>query len=237
MILLLLAAFAAHEGEVEKLFSAGKVLTALSVLIEQKRSRGEPVPEELEKRLAAAQEDFLAGRGGEFHRYRVKAGETLWEIGRRLHVTPEFLARINRIKDPRRLRAGRFIKVVEGPFSCRISLSQRKLRVYLGRALVREYDICVGTPETPTPTGWFRVREKVKNPRYDRGGEHYGPGDPRNPAGTRWIRLKGPIGIHGTNDPETIGKAASDGCIRLKNRDIEELFDLLVIGSTVEINP
>ena len=222
---------------VRRHLAAGRRLSAYSLLVEHYEEAGREVPAEVLRALREAQEEFLAGRGGEFELYRVRPGETLWSIGRRWRVTPEFLMRVNGIADARRLAAGRRIRVVRGPFRAVVSLKARRLRVYLGRALVREYPVAVGAPDSPTPTGRFAVRGKVRNPRYDRGKEHYAPGDPRNPAGSRWMRLAGSFGIHGTNEPRSVGKAVSDGCLRLRNAHVEELFDFLVTGSPVLVQP
>jgi lipoprotein-anchoring transpeptidase ErfK/SrfK len=73
------------------------------------------------------------------------------------------------------------------------------------------------------------------NPAYYHPGTVIAPGND-NPVGTRWIGLnKKGYGIHGTNEPWSIGKAASHGCIRLRNRDVEQLFTMLRVGDTVEI--
>ena len=76
---------------------------------------------------------------------------------------------------------------------------------------------------------------RVSNPTYYHPGSVI-PGGKNNPVGTRWLglNLKG-YGIHGTNAPASVGRAASHGCIRLRNRDVEQLFSMLHVGDTVEI--
>jgi len=97
------------------------------------------------------------------------------------------------------------------------------------------FDVAVGKPATPSPRGEFRVANRVQKPTYYRSGQVI-PDGPQNPVGTRWVGLsqKG-YGIHGTNAPASIGKAVSHGCIRMRNHDIEELFELLRAGDTVVI--
>ena len=66
------------------------------------------------------------------------------------------------------------------------------------------------------------------------------PGDPRNELGTRWIGFEptnGSYGIHGTIAPESIGKAVGNGCVRMLNEDVEELYDLVVAETPVEVIP
>ncbi len=114
------------------------------------------------------------------------------------------------------------------------SLSEHKLVVLDGDRVVKVYDTAVGKPSTPTPVGSFTVANKVSNPVYKAHGQDVAAG-PNNPVGTRWIGLseKG-YGIHGTNAPKSIGRDASHGCIRLRNKDVEELFELVAVGAPVE---
>lgn len=97
------------------------------------------------------------------------------------------------------------------------------------------YDIAVGKGSTPSPTGSFHIVVRVVDPTYYHEGKVIAPG-PRNPLGTRWMGVgyKG-YGIHGTNAPKSIGKAASHGCIRMAKRDLEELFAVVKVGDEVEI--
>ena len=117
-----------------------------------------------------------------------------------------------------------------------VSLVDRQLAVIDGGHVIARFDVAVGAAESASPVGQFRVVNRVSNPTY------YHPGSviPRgknNPIGTRWVGLsqKG-YGIHGTNVPRSIGHAASHGCIRLRNRDMERLFTLVRVGDVVEIH-
>lgn len=116
-----------------------------------------------------------------------------------------------------------------------VSLVDRKLAVIEDGVVIATFQVAVGTDVTPSPTGEFKVVNRVANPFYYRGGSVI-PSGKNNPVGTRWLGLseKG-YGIHGTNAPKSIGKAASHGCIRLRNRDMENLFTLVRIGDTVKI--
>jgi len=116
-----------------------------------------------------------------------------------------------------------------------VSLLDRKLVLFAGDRVVKIYDVAVGKPSTPTPEGEFRIINHIPNPTYYGTGVVVGPGN-GNPLGTRWMGLsaKG-YGIHGTNVPTSIGKAASHGCIRMRQQDLEALFDLVRVGTTVEL--
>ncbi|MGC2448736.1 MAG: L,D-transpeptidase [Candidatus Sulfotelmatobacter sp.] len=116
-----------------------------------------------------------------------------------------------------------------------VSLVDRKLAVIQDGVVIATFQVAVGTDVTPSPTGEFKVVNRVQNPTYYHPGNVI-PAGKNNPLGTRWLGLseKG-YGIHGTNAPKSIGRAASHGCIRLRNRDMEKLFTLVKVGDTVKI--
>jgi len=117
-----------------------------------------------------------------------------------------------------------------------VSIPDRKLALIENDRVVSVYTVAVGAPVSPSPAGTFTVVTRVSNPTYYRPGKVIGPGA-SNPLGTRWIGLseKG-YGIHGTDDPRSIGFAKSHGCIRLSNRDVERLFDRVRAGDVVELH-
>ena len=107
-------------------------------------------------------------------------------------------------------------------YSIVISLAKRRLSLMEGQKAVKTYPVGIGTPMTATPTGLFRIISKANNP----GG----------PYGARWLGLSKPhYGIHGTNNPQSIGKLVSKGCIRMYNQDIIDLADKVAIGTKVTI--
>ena len=116
-----------------------------------------------------------------------------------------------------------------------VSILDRKLAVLEDGQMLKVFPVAVGAQVSPSPAGEFRIINRLTNPTYYYPGTVIPPG-PANPLGSRWIglNLKG-YGIHGTNAPRSIGKAASHGCIRLAKRDLEQLFDLLRVGDTVVI--
>ncbi|MGC1453527.1 MAG: L,D-transpeptidase [Candidatus Sulfotelmatobacter sp.] len=116
-----------------------------------------------------------------------------------------------------------------------VSIQDRKLAVIEKGNVIGRFPIAVGAPTSPSPTGEFQIVSRVSNPTYYHPGTVI-PSGKDNPVGTRWVGLsqKG-YGIHGTNAPKSIGHAASHGCIRLRNRDMERLFAMLRVGDPVQI--
>ena len=116
-----------------------------------------------------------------------------------------------------------------------VSLADRKLALLEGDRVVKIYAVSVGAVVSPSPNGEFRIAQRLTNPTYYKPGLVLGPGKD-NPLGTRWMSLgvRG-LGIHGTDRPESIGKNASHGCIRLRNRDIEDLFARVQVGDRVSL--
>jgi lipoprotein-anchoring transpeptidase ErfK/SrfK len=116
-----------------------------------------------------------------------------------------------------------------------ISIQDCKLALLEGSRVVRIWETAVGSASTPSPRGSYTVVTRLSRPTYYRPGKVVPPG-PSNPLGTRWLglSLKG-FGIHGTNAPGSIGHKASHGCIRMRNRDVEELFALVEVGVVVEL--
>jgi lipoprotein-anchoring transpeptidase ErfK/SrfK len=116
-----------------------------------------------------------------------------------------------------------------------VSLEDHKLALVEDGQVKKVYTVAVGKPSTPSPVGIFTIERRVANPTYQHNGKIVLPG-PHNPVGTRWMGLsKHGYGIHGTNEPNSIGKSASHGCIRLSRGDLEELYSLVSVGDTVEL--
>jgi len=116
-----------------------------------------------------------------------------------------------------------------------VSLEDRKLALVEDGQVKKVYTVAVGKPSTPSPVGTFTIERRAVNPTYHHNGKTVLPG-PGNPVGTRWMGLsKHGYGIHGTNEPNSIGKAASHGCIRMAKADLEEFYELVAEGDTVEL--
>ena len=117
-----------------------------------------------------------------------------------------------------------------------VSLEDRKLALVEDGQVRKVYTVAVGKPSSPSPVGTFTIQRRVKNPVYQHDGKVVQPG-PANPVGTRWMGLsvKG-YGIYGTNEPKSSGKAASHGGgIRMARKDLEEMYEMVHVGDSVEL--
>ena len=178
--------------------------------------------------------------------YLVQPGDTLDKIAKRYAITDDLIAWINGITNKNIIRVGQRLKVIQGPFHAVVSLDEFTLDVYLDNTFVLRFPVGLGA-DNSTPTGKWKVRNKLRNPTYypPRGGKIIAADDPENPLAERWIGLEGiegeavgqqRYGLHGTIEPDSIGKNTSLGCIRLHNQDVEELFDLVVVNkSTITV--
>jgi LysM repeat protein len=166
--------------------------------------------------------------------YVVQSGDLLQKIAAKHKLSWQYLSRVNKV-DPKKIRAGQKLKVMQGPFAAVVDLSDFELTIHCRNRYVRKYRIGTGKGQS-TPIGEFVVKEKLENPKYwGPNGDVREADDPLNPLGERWIDIGDGFGIHGTIEPDSIGKCESRGCIRLLNADVAEVYDLLVVGSTVRI--
>lgn len=123
-----------------------------------------------------------------------------------------------------------------------LRLGQRRVFVQQGDQVVASYPVAIGKQTTPTPTGEFAVFEMVENPVWQSPwtGEVRSPGAD-SALGLRWIGFahmpNGVIGFHGTPTVSSIGRAASNGCVRMRNEDVLALFNLVQLGTPVRVEP
>lgn len=168
--------------------------------------------------------------------YTVQPGDQLGVIARKYNVPWEYLARLNRIA-PEKIRPGQELKVMKGPFSAVVDLSDMEITIHSQGYYMCSFPVGIGK-ENSTPTGKFTVLNKEPNPKYwGSDGVVIERDDHANPLGERWIDLGNSYGIHGTIDPSSIGQADSRGCVRMHNSHVAIVYDLLSIGSEVVIRP
>lgn len=191
--------------------------------------------------------------------YEIKSGDLLSRVVRdsSLQVDWRLITRLNNIQDPRRIRVGQKIKLLRGPFHATVHKSLYRMDLYAdlrdsagNRIYLRSFPVGLGEYDS-TPVGKWIVRENSRliNPHWinPRTRERFDADDPMNPIGERWIGLEGiddftrtaeGYGIHGTIEPESIGRQESMGCIRMLPDDVELVYELLIDRvSKVEVLP
>ncbi len=181
---------------------------------------------------------------GKTVRYSVKSGDALSRIAKKFGTTVEAIKRSNKL-NKNNIFPNQTLHIYQAKWNIKISRKKYLLYLYDGEEIFKIYHIGLGKLNK-TPTGAFKIKNRIKNPIW------YPPNgdpvilndDPKNPLGSRWMALEGTdeetknlkgFGIHGTINPDSIGKNESNGCIRMINKDVEELFSLMILGTKVTI--
>lgn len=169
--------------------------------------------------------------------HRIEPGDSLDRIGKKHNVSADLIAKMNGITNPRNLPVGRRLRIPETDFSIVVDKGENTLVLYNAGEFFKRYRCRTGKEDWMTPNGTFHIQRKVKDPQWNdpKTGRTYPPNHPENALGTRWLAFEGSLGIHGTIDPSTIGGYASNGCVGLLMEDVEELFDLVPVGTEVQI--
>ncbi|HRZ86400.1 MAG TPA: L,D-transpeptidase family protein [bacterium] len=168
--------------------------------------------------------------------YTVTKGDTVEGVAKKFNTTADLVRLANGLGERPRLQVGDRMKVNVAKFSLLIDKSQNTLTLLADGDLFKVYSVGTGKMNS-TPVGTFRVTNKLANPPwYKPGGGVIPFGSKENLLGTRWMGISSPgYGIHGTWEPETVGKQSSAGCVRMINSEVEELFRILVPGTEVTI--
>jgi lipoprotein-anchoring transpeptidase ErfK/SrfK len=162
--------------------------------------------------------------------YKVIPGDSLVKIAKKFNTSYAFIMRINN-KGRTLIKIGERLKILKGELSLLVDKSDYTLTILLNGHFIKQYPVGIGKSDK-TPIGVFVIDNKLVNPTWYSPEGVYPYGDPKNVLGTRWIGFEDRndlygYGIHGTADPDSIGKDMSNGCIRMKNENVEELFDFV----------
>ncbi len=190
--------------------------------------------------------------------YSVQSGDSLSRIASRRELATHWrlIQRVNGLSDPRRISVNQKLKLVRGPFHAVVHKGDYRMDVWHGPpsdpsrwVYIRSFDVGLGEDDG-TPLGSFVISpNKLENPGWvnpRNARERYEPNDPKNPIGEFWLGMEGQgeyasvtgYGIHGTIDPDSIGRSASMGCIRLRDDDVALVYELLAERvSRVEVVP
>ncbi|MFH1731439.1 MAG: L,D-transpeptidase family protein [Planctomycetota bacterium] len=165
--------------------------------------------------------------------YNVQPGDSLWKIARRYATTIDAIKKANGLTRDI-IRVDKKLKIPKGPFDALVTKSDHSLQLLQDGKPVKVYSVGLGK-DNGTAAGSFVVTSKLIDPVWY--SEEHGRiphGDPRNVLGSRWIGFNGRIGVHGTrkSDEHTIGKNMSDGCVRMRDADVKELYGFLVEGKS-----
>jgi hypothetical protein len=182
---------------------------------------------------------------------RVHPGDSLIALRKRvlsehprLRICTGLIARANQLRSETSIRPDDTLRVPTDEASMLVDLSERWAFYLIGGEVAAAWEVGVGKDETRTTPGTYTIGTKQKNPPwFPEGRDMVGYGDPDNPLGTRWLAWNDEngrttsLGFHGTSDESGVGQRVSRGCIRMRNADVEELFEILPQGSTVVVQP
>jgi len=166
--------------------------------------------------------------------YEIKPGDTLTKIARQFKTTPELIMKSNNLASDK-IIPGRKVKVWTEPFNILVDKSANTLILKSGEEVFKTYVVATGANNS-TPVGNFKITEKLVNPTWFKAGAVVSPGSPENVLGSRWMGINVPgYGIHGTTEPQTLGQQVTQGCVRMANAEVEELYAIVPVGTEVAI--
>ncbi|HPN83873.1 MAG TPA: L,D-transpeptidase family protein [Victivallales bacterium] len=232
----------------ESLISSGNLMEARKVLYElyTAEKQDSAAKEKIEEIIGKINiEIFKSDIPSEEKKlYTIDKGDSLIKIANKFNTTVEAIQTSNRI-DPGKhtIFPGKTLCIYQGDWKIMVSKTRKTLRLMDGDRLFKSYVVGIGKQDR-TPDGEFEITLKQKDPVWYADGKSIPYGNPDNILGTRWMaltpvgsagkNLKG-YGIHGTWEPDSVGQATSNGCVRMKNEDIDELFAIVPQGTKVII--
>lgn len=166
--------------------------------------------------------------------YEIKQGDTLSGIAKEFGTTTDLIKKSNGLADDK-IAPGKKIKVWAAPFTILVDKSQNTLILKCDEEIIKTYVVSTGK-DNSTPTGTFKITDRLVNPTWFKESKVVPAGDPENILGTRWmgINLAG-YGIHGTTEPQSLGSQVTQGCVRMSNPEVEELYIIIPTGTEVTI--
>ena len=166
--------------------------------------------------------------------YIIQPLDNLTKISKQFNTTIDLIKKINNLASDK-INPGKKLKIWTGKFSVLADKSQNILMLKCNNEIIKTYNVSTGLNNS-TPVGTFKITTKLVNPVWCKSGAVVPPESPENILGTRWMGfdLEG-YGIHGTTSPESIGKQATAGCVRMLNNEVEELYIFLPQGTEVTV--
>jgi len=226
----------------KELLNQGKRLEAREILSEVYRGGDPRLRAEALALLNRINQDLVFNprclEGAKVH--VVQKGEVLATIAKKYNVSWRLIARLNGIVRPELLQEKQQLKILTGTPEILVDKGDFRLALFVGGDLIKEYAVGLGK-DNSTPAGTFVIDKLLVRPDwYPPGGGVIKYGEPGHLIGERWIGFQDQpgatgLGIHGTDQRQTIGKMYSNGCIRLLNVDVAELYDFVAPGTVVKI--
>ena len=166
--------------------------------------------------------------------YTILPGDSLYKIAKKFKTTIPLIKKVNGLKSDK-IMPDMKLKIVTAPFAIKVDKSDNLLVLELGSRPLKRYRVATGS-DNGTPVGTFTIVNKLENPTWFYAGAVVPPESPENILGTRWLGFdhKG-YGIHGTTLPESIGKQETLGCVRMLNQEVEEIYDMVPVGTQVTV--
>jgi len=229
--------FSSDLSEARQLIQIGEYVKAREALIVATRRLEGSLLDEARDHLAAVNSKLIQQKAFEFPgitEHIVKSGESLYVIAKKYSTTPEWIARLNGIEGTV-IYPDQKLRVAEAPISIKVSKTKNRLELYLGEEIIRTFSVATGE-NASTPVGQFTIVNKLENPTWYRTGAVIPAGDKENILGSRWLgfSIKG-FGIHGTTLPESIGTQSTAGCVRMLNREVEDVYAIIPLGASVTV--
>lgn len=166
--------------------------------------------------------------------YEIKPGDTLNKIAKQFNTTIDLIKKSNNLSGSN-IIPGRKLKVWNAPFNIFVDKSQNILLLKTGDEVFKTYIVSTGANNS-TPVGNFKIINKLENPTWFKAGAVVPSGSPDNVLGTRWLGINvAGYGIHGTTEPQNLGKQVTQGCVRMRNSEVEELYTIVPSGADVTI--
>ena len=166
--------------------------------------------------------------------YEVAPGDGLSKIAKKYGITIDLIKKRNNLKNDT-IRVGQKLSIWTGAFNIIVDKSQNILILKDANEVVKVYNVSTGENNS-TPVGKFKIVSRLVDPVWFHRGVVVPPESPDNVLGTRWLGFDYPgYGIHGTVEPDSIGKQVTAGCVRMLNEEVEELYNLIPVGTEVVI--
>jgi len=166
--------------------------------------------------------------------HQVVSGDTLGKLAKKYGTTIELIKMNNNLKN-NIIRLDKKLRIWTGQFNIVVDKSRNQLLLKEGDNVIKVYNVSTGKGNS-TPLGNFIIKTKLIDPVWFNRGVVVPPESPQNVLGSRWLGFDSPgYGIHGTIEPETIGKQMTAGCVRMLNEQVEELYNIIPLGTKVLI--